>query len=318
MALLAGIAVVASAVGSAVPAVDGLVLAIAGGALVANTVGVADRFHPGVALHTPLLEAGIVLLGASLSAEAVQSSGLLLVGLVTATVVSGLLFVEALSRVPFDLPTKTGSLLASGASVCGVSAAATVGGSIGVDEDQLAYVAASILLLDAVTIVVFPAVGSLLALDSTEFGVWAGLTMFSTGPVTAAGFGYDAVAGRWATLTKLLRNTFIGAVAVGYALAYAADTDSKSVAARLWSGFPTFLLGFLLLAVVANLGAFSAGQLEIISRAGDWLFALAFAGLGLEIRLEAMRDAGLKPLLVLTTYLLVVGAVALVVVTALF
>ncbi|KTG08809.1 hypothetical protein AUR64_13395 [Haloprofundus marisrubri] len=319
LAVLVGIAVTASLLGGVVPMLDGLVLAIAGGALVANTVGVPERVRPGVELHGRLLELGIVCLGAGLSLAAIRASGTLIVALVVATVCGGLVFVEALSRLPFRLPTKTGSLLASGASVCGVSAAATVGGSIDVDDDQLAYVAASILLLDAVTIVVFPLVGDALALGDKEFGIWAGLTMFSTGPVTAAGFGYGPVAGEWATLTKLVRNAFIGVVAVAYSFAYVGETArSKPVFARLWSAFPTFLVGFVAVVVVANLGVLSADQLAVVGRASDWLFALAFAGLGLEIRLDAMREAGARPLLVLVTYLFVAGAVVFGVVTTVF
>ncbi|MFC4358346.1 YeiH family protein [Halobium salinum] len=328
LALLGVLAGGAALLAPVVPGVGPLVLAILFGALLANTVGVPSWAGPGVVTHSRLLELGIVLLGASLSVGDALAAGPRLFALVAATVVLGLLVVEALSRFAFDLPAKTGSVLAGGASVCGVSAAAAVSGAVGADEDQLAYVAAAILLFDAGTILLFPALGHLLDLPARTFGVWAGLAMFSTGPVAAAGFAYGPVAGQWATVTKLVRNAAIGVVAAGYSLYYArresaADEAGERSAERVGlrgvlTSFPTFLLGFVAVAAVVNAGALPPSAVAGLQRGGDWLFALAFAGLGLDVRLAAMRAAGLKPLAVLGLSLLVVGTTTLAATALLF
>ena len=145
--------------------------------------------------------------------------------------------------------------------------------------------------------------------------------MFSTGPVAAAGFSYGPVAGEWATLTKLVRNGFIGVVAVGYSLLYAADAEEsgeRRSVGLLWTQFPKFLVGFVVVAAVANLGFVSEAHLDLLSRAVDWLFLLAFAGLGFDIRVADMREAGLRPVAVTLVQLLAVSALALLVVRALF
>jgi uncharacterized membrane protein YadS len=87
---------------------------------------------------------------------------------------------------------------------------------------------------------------------------------------------------------------------------------------RLWIDFPKFLLGFLLLAVLANLGLFSNGLEAAISNTSDALFLVAFAGLGFEIRLEEMRETGLGPVVVLGTYLLIVSGLTYLVVAMVF
>lgn len=344
VALLGALALSARLVAGAVPRVSALVVAVALGALVGNATGVPRWARAGVAQHKLLLETGIVLLGASVVLEEVVAAGPRLLALVVGVVAFGLLTVELLARQGAGLRGTTASLLAAGSSICGVSAVAAVGGVVDADSEELTYVAATVLLFDAFTLLVFPVLGELLGLSPREFGVWAGLAMFSTGPVTAAGFAHSAVAGQWATLTKLARNSLIGVVAVGYSLAYArravdggreaggpgsagapsasadpADADRRSVAdlAHLWTEFPKFLAGFFLVALVANLGVLGAGALASVGRVSDALFAMAFAGLGVDIRLATMREAGLAPVLVVGAYLVVGGGVALVAVTAL-
>ena len=310
-AVLVGVSLLARFLADLVPYVGTLVLAVALGALVANAVGTPAWAAPGVALHALLLEAGIVLLGASLSLAALLGSGPTLVALAAGTVVFGLLSVELLARVA-SLPAKTGSLLAAGSSICGVSAVVAIGSSIDADADQLAYVAGTVLLFDALTLVAFPAVGGLLDLPAKRFGVWAGLSMFSTGPAAAAGFSYGPTAGQWATVTKLVRNAFIGLVAVGYSLVYArSDADGRPDSRLLWAQFPKFLIGFVAVAVVANAGVLTGAQIDALARLSDWLFVLAFAGLGFDIRLAAIRATGIRPVLVVLVYLLAVGTVSL-------
>jgi uncharacterized integral membrane protein (TIGR00698 family) len=314
--LLVALAGLAFLVAGAVPGLNALLLAVAFGAVVANVVGVPDRAAAGVRFHGVLLEAGIVLLGARVAFAELVATGPVVLGLAAAAVVFGVGFVDALARRVFEIQRETASLLAAGASVCGVSAATAVAGTIDADGESLAHVVAAILLFDAATLLVFPVAGDLLALSARQFGVWAGLSMYSTGPVTAAGFAHSAAAGQWATVTKLVRNSLLGVVALWYAVRYA-DRSTESGLASVLGGVPNFLVGFAFVALAANAGLFSPETLSLIETTSDGLFALAFAGLGLDVRLEAMRDAGLAPVAVLAVSLVVVSALALLAVVTL-
>ncbi|MFB1063871.1 YeiH family protein [Natrinema sp. H-ect4] len=296
-----------------------LLLAIALGFVATNTVGVPDRLEPGIATHKLWLGGGIVLMGASISLETVLEVGgpvlLLVVGVTTTT----LLTVELLARNVFGLADRLGSLLAAGASICGVSAVVAVAGAVRAREEQTAYAAATVLLFDAITIVVYPIVGDLLNLSGTVFGAWAGVSMFSTGPVVAVGFAHSEVAGQWATMTKLSRNALIGVVVLAYASYYAREAGGRRPSVRtLWDEFPKFVLGFLALAVVASAGVLSSTQLNSIENAYNWLFVLAFVGLGTEIRLSDLRNTGATPALVVLLALLATSALSLTVLLAVF
>ena len=326
--MLVGLALLARVIGDAT-GVSPLLVAVGAGALVGNLFTLPSAVDEGVALHSRLLNAGIVLLGANVVVSELAAAGPVVLGLVAGVVAVGLPLGELLGRRA-GLASTPSSLLAAGASVCGVSAATTVAGVLDARADDLAPVVAAILVFDAVTLVAFPLVGDLLGLSARQFGVWAGLSMFSTGPVTAAGFAYGPVAGQWATVTKLARNVLLGAVVLVYVLRLrgrddgtagggTGDADAHGARSRLGhlrAGIPPFVVGFLLLATAASVGVLGDAAVALADRASTALFTLAFVGLGLDIRVAGMRRVGASPLLVLFGHLLVVSAVTLLVVLA--
>jgi uncharacterized integral membrane protein (TIGR00698 family) len=311
LALLAAGASLAHLVAGAVDGLSPLVVAVALGALVGNAVGTPDAAEPGVGVDKLFLETGIVLLGAAVVVEEFLAAGPTVLGMVVVTVAGGLLLAEATARLLFRLDGTTPSLLAAGASICGVSAVVAIGRVLDARGSAITFAAATVLLFDAVTLVAFPIAGEWLGLTGRQFGVWAGVSMFSTGPVAAAGFAHSPEAGQWATVTKLARNALLGGVAVAYSLAYTARSATDPGVRRVWAEFPKFLLGFLAVAAVANSGLLSSAALASIGRVSDALFTLAFVGLGLSIRLREMREVGAAAVGAVLVHLLVVSALAL-------
>jgi uncharacterized integral membrane protein (TIGR00698 family) len=313
LAFMAGVAAASRVVGGSIPGVSPLVLAIAAGVAVGNLVGVPAVLEPGLDRHKLLLEVGIVLLGARLAVDSLLSVGPALLLLTVGVVAFGVVHVEALSRVVFGVDDRTTSLLAAGSSVCGVSAVVAVAGGIDADEASVAYATGTVLLFDAVTLVAVPAAGRLLGLPARAFGIWAGLSMFSTGPVVAAGLSYAPTAGEWATLTKVARNSLIGLLVLAYSARYARDGGgtARDRLATLWTRFPKFVVGFVLVAVVANAGLVSEGGRAALDAASGWLFATAFVGLGVEIRASEMRGTGLTPVALVAVHTLVAAGLAL-------
>ncbi len=292
--------------------VNELLLAIAIGVVLTNTVGVPERLSHGIKTHKIWLAAGIVLLGASLTLETILETGTTVLVLLVVVVMVTLLTVEGIARGLTSLSDQFSSLLAAGTSICGVSAVVAVGGAVRARETQIAYAAGVVLLMDAVTLVVYPILGNVLNLSGQVFGVWAGVSMLSTGPAVAVGFAHSETAGQWATMSKLARNALIGVVALAYASYYARrGTESSASLGVLWSNFPKFVIGFLLLAILASVGVFTEAQQTSISNAVNWLFLLAFVGLGTEIRLRSLRRIGLTPVFVVLAAMVVASALTL-------
>jgi uncharacterized integral membrane protein (TIGR00698 family) len=230
------IALTARALAVVIPHVTALILAVTLGLAIGNVISLPSRLEPGATTHNLWLEAGIVLMGARISVETLFGSGVELLTITLAAVFVTVVLVETLSRTVFDISAELGSLLAAGAGICGVSAIVGVAGSIRANEQHIAYAAGTVLLFDVVTLFVYPVVGASLGLADQVFGIWAGITMFSTGPVTAAGFTISKAAGEWATITKLTRNLFLGLLVGVYSLVYASDSAAKSFSPRtLWA-----------------------------------------------------------------------------------
>lgn len=315
LGVLLGLGLLARGLTMVIPLGSHLVVVIGLGVLVANTIGVPEWAEDGIGTHNLWLEAGIVLMGVTVALQQVADAGLQVLLVVGLAVCATLVTVEILARELFDIPEKVGSLLAAGSSICGVSAVVAVAGSIKPDQQQIAYAAATVLLFDTVTLVVYPAVGHLLGLSDVIFGIWAGTTMFSTGPVTAAGFAYSQTAGEWAVLVKLTRNALIGVVAIGYALYYsrrgAADATVDHTWRYLWKSFPKFIIGFVALMVLGSAGALSDAQIGTLDNASNWLFLLAFAGLGLSIDISELRGSGIRPVVAVSVSLLFVSSLTL-------
>ncbi|MFC7249436.1 YeiH family protein [Halomicroarcula sp. GCM10025324] len=316
--VLFGIALFSRGFATVVPAMSPLIVAIGCGALVANTTGVPDWVRPGLDNHKLLLETGIVLLGVRLTIAQVIETGPMVAALAAFMVVFGVLYMETVVGRLFDVGKRTTSLLAAGASVCGVSAVLAVAGSIDVDETDITYAVATILLFDAITLVVFPLVGDLLQISGKQFGIWAGLSLFSTGPTAAVGFAVSETAGQWATITKLARNTFIGIIVVGYAVRYATTETNQLNVAQIWGRFPKFLFGFLVVVLIVNLSGPSTTAVASIGTIRDWLFLLAFVGLGFDIDVDELRATGIRPVLLVLVHLVTVSVLTLSLVLSLF
>lgn len=328
LVVLIAIGLLARGVTTLVPLWSEFIVAVVVGMIVGNTVGIPSWANPGVETNTLWLEAGIVLMGASVAIDQIIEAGPTIIVLILVAVTMTILSVELVARILIHIPEKVGSLLAAGSGICGVSAVAAVAGSIRPNDQQIAYAAATILLFDAVTLLVYPAVGTALGLSDIVFGVWAGTTMFSTGPVTAAGFAYSQTAGQWAVLVKLARNALIGFVAIGYAVFYSrressdaatlSDGGTQSTVRFLCANFPKFIVGFVVVMVLSSSELFSEAQLTALDNASNWLFLFAFVGLGLTIELAEFRETGFRPIVVVLLGLLTVSSVMLGVLSVIF
>jgi uncharacterized integral membrane protein (TIGR00698 family) len=315
LGVLLALGLLARGLTALIPFESNLITVIGLGVLVTNTIGIPECAKNGVQTHSLLLETGIVLMGVTVVLQQVVDAGAQVLLIVGFTICGTMITVEILAREIFNIHKKIGSLLAAGAGVCGVSAVVAVAGSIKPNQQHIAYAAATILLFDAVSLVLYPAIGHLFGLSDRIFGIWAGATMLSTGPVTATGFAYSKAAGEWAVLVKLTRNALIGIVAIGYALYYSRQgTVDGTVENRwryLWTSFPKFIIGFAAMMLLRSVGVFSEFHISAISNTSNWLFLVAFAGLGLSIDIGELRESGIKPVLAVALSLLVVSSLTL-------
>src|SRR5215471_3178983 len=282
------------------PNIEYVLWAILIGLAISNTVGVPQIFRAGVATYEFWLKAGIVLLGARFLLGDVLKRGSVSLALVAVEIAVAVTFMTFLGRA-FGLRPKLTSLLAVGSAVCGVSAIIATQGAIDADEEDSSFAIAAILALGAIALFTFPLIGHALHLSDHAYGVWAGLAVDNTAEATAAGALYSDAAAKLAVLTKTTRNALIGFVVLAYAIYWASRGQARTVAnkaAFLWQKFPKFVLGFLLVSLLATIGFFTKDQNASLANLSRWAFLLTFAGVGLRTNVKALSKQGLKPFLV--------------------
>jgi uncharacterized integral membrane protein (TIGR00698 family) len=284
----------------ALPNIEYVLWAIVFGMVIANTVGVAQVFRPGVATYDFWLKAGIVLLGARFLLGDVLKLGGVSLTLVAIELAVAIGIMTLLGRW-FRLKPKLTSLLAVGSSICGVSAIIAAKGAIEADDDDATFAIAAILALGAFGLFAYPALGHLLHMSDHAFGVWAGLAVDNTAEAAAAGAIFSDAAGKVAVLTKSTRNAMIGFVVLAYAVYWASRGKAHTVEnkwAFVWQKFPKFVLGFLLISTLATAGAFNKPQIASLANLSRWAFLLTFAGVGLKTDFREIRRQGVRPFVV--------------------
>jgi len=163
----------------------------------------------------------------------------------------------------FGLRPKLTSLLAVGSAVCGVSAIIATQGAIEADEEDSSFAMLRILALGALSLFTFPLIGHALHLSDHAYGLWAGLAVDNTAEATAAGRALLRRSGKLAVLAKNTRNAMIGFVCSRMRFTGRSQGQAKTVgnkAAFLWQKFPKFVLGFLLISVLATYHFFTKEQ----------------------------------------------------------
>ena len=66
----------------------------------------------------------------------------------------------------------------------------------------------------------------------------------------------------------------------------------------MWQKFPKFVLGFLLVSLLATLHFFGGPQIASLANLSRWAFLLTFAGVGLKTDFREIKRQGLRPFVV--------------------
>ena len=289
-------------------------IALVIGAVVAAATG-PDRlapYQPGIQFAAgPLLRTGIVLLGARLFlAEIVRIGGPAL-GTIVVTMAVSIGLVLLLARL-LKVENRLAVLLAVGSAVCGNTAIVATAPVIGARPREVAYAVATITLFGTLAVLFYPAIGRLVGLPPTSFGLWAGVAIHDTSQVVAAGAAYGPAALDVATVVKLIRNALMAPllmlIAWGWS-AYGEHDDPSAGRARpsLRRAIPPFVLGFLALAALRSLGVIGPELAAVLDTVARALVLVALAGIGLSTRFRDLRETSWRPLAIGLGVAVIVG-----------
>ncbi|MDE5730193.1 MAG: putative sulfate exporter family transporter [Alistipes sp.] len=201
---------------------------------------------------------------------------------------------------------KSGYLIASGTAICGGSAIAAVAPVIDADENQTSLSLATIFILNAVALFVFPVVGRWLEMGQVQFGTWAAIAIHDTSSVVGAGAAYGEEALKVATTVKLTRALWIIPLSLVSALIFRQKGKKVQI--------PWFILWFIaamLLNTYCTLPEQLTHGISVAARSG--LSATLFL-IGGGLSVDVIRKVGLKPLVLGVVLWAVISFVSLAVI----
>ncbi len=234
-----------------------------------------------------LLQASVVGLGFGMNLHASLAAGREGMLFTIVSVVGVMLLGVLLGRV-LKVNPKNAYLISSGTAICGGSAIAAVAPIIDADDNDTSLALATIFILNAVALFVFPPIGHAPGLSEQQFGTWAAIAIHDTSSVVGAGAAYGEEALAVATTIKLTRALWIFPLALVSVLVF--RSKGKRVA------IPWFILMFIV-AMVCNtylpLPEWLTGGIVKVARKALCL-TLFLIGCGLSV--GAIRKVGAKPL----------------------
>jgi uncharacterized integral membrane protein (TIGR00698 family) len=283
-------------------------IALALGVTLALTMG--NPYPSLTARGAPLLlKTSVVGLGFGLSLEMLIHAGAMGLLYTTVVVLGTLALGLWLGRV-LRVPAETSLLIASGTGICGGSAIAAVGSAVGARGESMSVALATVFILNAVALYVFPATGALLGLSQAQFGVWAAVAIHDTSSVVGAASLYGATALAIATVIKLARALWIVPLTLG--AAYARGRGGPGRRAVL-GGMPWFVVVFVGAVVVRTISPGPAlPWLDGLASAARVGLVLTLFLIGAGITRSTLKQAGGRPFAQGLILWLIVAALSLV------
>ncbi|MCL4527903.1 MAG: YeiH family protein [Chloroflexi bacterium] len=290
------IAIIAYNLGMLVPVIGGPVFGILLGILLASIWASPAILRQGVKFTSKyILQLAVILLGFDMNMASIIKVGQQSLIVLVVTLSAAFLIAYFVGK-SLSIDRKLYTLIGVGTAICGGSAIAAASSAIEAEDQDISYSISTIFLFNVIAVFLFPAIGHLLKLSDTGFGMWAGTAINDTSSVVAAGFSYSDAAGSFATIVKLTRSLMIVPVTLALAIIFSRGSRNanKFDFAKV---FPWFILGFLLAAVIRSSSFVPLDITNLLAWAGKFLIIAAMAAIGLNTNIQMFIKAGPRALL---------------------
>jgi uncharacterized integral membrane protein (TIGR00698 family) len=274
-----------------------------------------------------ILKLGIIFLGIRLSFAEFIKFGTIAIPLIIMCILSVLILIKLLiKKVPIS--SRMSYLIAIGTSVCGATAIVATAPVINAKKTEVAYAIANITLFGVLAMLVYPYFAEWYFYgEPLKAGLFLGTAIHETSQVAAAGLIYDQQFNspetlNVATVTKLIRNTFLVIMIPLFAFLYNRG-KAKDKNYSILNIFPYFVIGFIGMIIIRNIGdqifAIESVNYEIwknlisyIKSLATVFLTMAMAAVGISININELRSMGYKPFVVGLIAAVTVGIVSII------
>ena len=301
-------------------------IAILLGMFFGNVFQVREGFQKGLDFTREyILKIGIIFLGIQLKPFEFLDFGKIAIPLIIICIISVLIVIKLLIK-KLKIPTRMAYLISIGSTVCGTTAIMATAPVIKANKNEVSYAIANITLFGILSMLLYPYFANFY-FDNQPLlvGLFLGTSIHETSQVAAAGLIYEQQFNspetlNIATVTKLIRNTFLIVMIPIFAFLYNRGKTNKKEYSIL-NIFPYFVLGFIGMIIIRNIGdqVFISNSnynwietINIIKFLSKIFLTMAMAAIGLTTNLKDIKSMGYKPFIVGFIAMLTVGIVCII------
>jgi uncharacterized integral membrane protein (TIGR00698 family) len=302
-----------------------LTLTIILGIVVGNTFfpSIAARTAAGVDFsRTWLLRAGVILYGFQITFQQISAvgwAGVVIAGLMLT--LTFLLAVQVGVRL-FKLDRQTSMLIGAGSAICGAAAVIATEPVVGGQVHKVSVAVATVVIFGTLGMFIYPLLYPYLGLSPHSYGIFAGSTIHEVAQVLVAGRSVSREAASSAVIEKMLRVMMLAPflLVLSGSRAYTNVCASSGAGSGAGGGvgaarsprivIPWFAVLFILASAVNSLHVVPVPLGRGLIQLDTVLLSMAMAALGLRTHVGAVRQAGVKPLMLaasLFAFLLIGG-----------
>ena len=277
-----------------------------------NFLSESEYSIPGIDFcSNTVLRFGVILLGSKILFGDVLALGwvtaLVVVGCMFATILFGALIAKALK-----LDYRFGMLSGGAVGICGISAAMTLSSVMPKSKEIEHYTLLTVVMVatfGAIAMVVYPVLASFLDLSTEQMGIFIGGSIHDVSHVIGAGYAISEDVGYVAMIVKMLRVALLIPMAWIFLMIFAKQRAASEGRTKLSP--PYFLLGFVLLAIVNNIGWVPQSAAEVMNQTSQDCFVVAIAALGMKTSFKGLLNIGWRPVAMVLSESLFLGGLIL-------
>lgn len=272
-----------------------LVLVILLGCLFGNTLynKVEMYIHPGVAFSkSVLLRIGIVLYGFNLTLQDISQVGVNAIFTDTILLISTFCITCFLGIRLLKLDKQVVYLTATGCSICGVAAILGAQSVVKADSHKVAVAVALIVIFGTIAMFLYPWLYGVMPLTEQQFGIYIGSTVHEVAQVYSAGKMLNSSLADTAVISKMIRVMMLAPFLICLSLYL-----QKSQKSQQKFTIPWFALLFIIASLINSTGWISESNVKVLRQGSVLALMMAMAAMGLTTQVKAVRQAGIKPLI---------------------
>ena len=286
-----------------------LTLAILIGMILGNTVysSFAEQLHVGVTFAKgQILRLAIMFYGFKLTLTQVSSVGLSAVMSDALVLTSTFLLTYWIGTRWLKVDKQTTLLIGSGASICGAAAVIAAEPVIKAEAHKVTIAVATVVVFGTVAMLLYPFLYHLgwlqPWLNAQQYGIYTGSTIHEVAQVVVAGNAVSPEVGDTAVVTKMIRVMMLAPflLILSFALTKGSSDNGKkpSFMNRVQQvKVPWFAFIFIAIVLLHTWVPMTASFERSMVILDDVLLTMAMFALGLTTHLGAIKQAGVKPLI---------------------